>query len=155
MIDPVAKTRSIQVNGVHLIATQPVQKGDEKRIVVVWDQTVSASAPIVFDQANSRILGGSVKIQHNLKKYTAIVEITSPLQFQDGICNPVSGSILSSLSGSLSGSETLTYIGSNQATLVDAQGNQSTITLDPLLLKLLRTGEKRKGAAPLGPPPSF
>jgi hypothetical protein len=129
VIDPVANTRTIQINGVHIVATQQIQKGTKTSNQTIWDQTFSASQPLVLDQANQRVSSGSLTVQHNIKKYTATVQIVAPLQFQAGTCNPVSGAITSTWSGSQTGSETLTYLGGDQADLLDSSGNHSTVTL--------------------------
>jgi len=129
VIDPVAGTRSIQVNGIHLVATQGLQNGSHKDNVMIWDRTINASQPLVYNQATQTVASGSLTVQHNLAKYTATVQILAPLQFQVGTCNPIAGSITSTWTGSQIGSETLTYTGVDTANLVDSAGNQTAVTL--------------------------
>lgn len=127
--DPVANTRSIQILGVHMVATQMTEIGNDFKVRTIWDRTISSGTPLVYDQGQRQILSGSLSVQHNYSKYTAVVSITTPLQFQLGVCNPVSGVITSTWRGSQSGTETLTYLGNDQASLLDSQGNLTTITL--------------------------
>jgi hypothetical protein len=128
-IDPASGLRSIQINGVHMVATQSNNVGDHRQTALLWDHTISMSEPLYFDSVHRTISSGTMIIQHNLRLYTDTVRITAPLQFQDGVCNPVSGTITATSEGSQTGTQTLTYIGNNQAVFTDSDGNQSTITL--------------------------
>ena len=120
--------RAITINGIHYVATGKSGK-------TLFDHTVSATGVTVVGPGPSRsITAGTTTVQHNLAKYSAVATITSPLTFQAACCHPVGGSISSTLSGSKTGTETMTFGPScGSATLTSTDGTSSTITINHCL----------------------
>jgi hypothetical protein len=122
-------SRSLQILGLHLHATT---SGG----TVLYDHTVSSTAATVTGAGLGRtISGGTVTVQHNLAKYTAQAQITTPLSYSvASCCHPGSGMITTTLTGGVTGTETLTFTGGSTsscgtATFVSSAGVTSNITL--------------------------
>jgi hypothetical protein len=120
--------RTLTILGLHLTATY---KGK-----TLYDHTVSSSGITITGSGTGRtISSGTVTVQHNLLHATAQASISTPLTY--GIaacCHPDTGVIKTTLSGALTGTETLTFTGSQtgtcgSATLTDSSGNSSSVTL--------------------------
>jgi hypothetical protein len=109
-----AVSRTIQVNGIHLVA----QKGN----FPVWDYTIT-SDPFSFNGANNQVGSNVVVSQDNRRMRTATSTITGTT-YSAGCCTPTAGSVTTTFSDG-SSSETLTYT----ATCGVAQLNGKTFTL--------------------------
>jgi hypothetical protein len=129
--------RTITINGVHLTAekTFTTTLGVQKT-VTVWDHTIS-SAPlsVIKDNANFLIQSGSsaVTVQHNLAEFSATCTVTDTLVFIPNCCHPTAGQWTCTLSGSTTGSETLTYGACGTATYTNNQNATTSITLQHCL----------------------
>ncbi len=101
----------INITGIRLLST-------------LWDHSIStaASQPLLIVTGTGRaILAGTVLVQHNLAHYTGTA-VFSNVGYISGSCFPQSGTITTTFSGSLQGTETLTFTGGGGATLIDVAG---------------------------------
>jgi hypothetical protein len=122
------------INGSHLTATA----SNSKTSLVVWNHTVSsvASPLTVTGSGTSRLLSGSVTVQHNILMYTATATFNDVGFGDSACCFPTSGSVSATYSkGSVVGkTETLTFSSTcGETTLTDASGATSTLTLEHCL----------------------
>lgn len=117
-----ASGRTLQILGLHLTGS-----GNEK-----YDHTINSTALTVSGYGTNRALSnGTVTVQHNLAKYTAVVTISNLAWGLANCCHPTSGSFSTSYSGSVSGTETLTFSDTScgAASLQSTSGATSAITL--------------------------
>ena len=99
-----------------------------------WDHTVSTDTGLVIQGHDSsrKVLSGSVRVQHNLAKFTSITTVTTTLTHSAGCCFPTGGSVTTTfVGGKLDGkSETLSYgPGCGASTLTDSKQQQTGLTL--------------------------
>lgn len=126
--------RTITINGVHITADKTfTTKAGTEKTVTVWDHTVS-SAPLLVTKSSSNFIiepsTAAITVQHNLAEYTATCVISEALTYISNCCHPTSGTWSCSLSGSKSGSETLSYGPScGAATYTNSDGAVSNVTL--------------------------
>jgi hypothetical protein len=126
--------RTIVISGSNLVGTVTVA-GDADKI---WDHTVSTGAtPItVTGSGATRVVSGSVTVQHNLALYTASATFNNVGYSEPGCCFPTSGSVTTTFSkGPDSGkTETLSFSAiCGDATLTTASGTTSQIELEHCL----------------------
>lgn len=118
--------RTIKIPGLHTTGTN--SSG-----ATLFDHTITSSGVTMTGTGTSRAApSGTLTVQHNVAKYTAQVTITTPLAYTiAGCCHPSAGVLTAQLSGSKSGTETLTFNGGTcgAATYKDASGNSATFTL--------------------------
>jgi hypothetical protein len=117
-------TRSITINGVNLAAAS---NGTTR-----WNHTVSTTAPIVVSGVGNTktVTSGTVLVQHNIARYNATAAVSQTLIWTNSCCHPTSGKITSTLTGSVTGTETLEYGPScGSATITNRDGQQSSINL--------------------------
>jgi hypothetical protein len=119
------------IKGIHLVAN----KTQKSKTATVWDHSVSTpgGSPLTISiSGNTKTVNGKVSVQHNLAKYTGTLTFNAVTYDKAvGCCHPTGGSVTATLSGSKSGTETLTFEGSGcgAATVVDSSGNTNNITL--------------------------
>jgi hypothetical protein len=98
--------RTLAIMGVHYTAAAPTPIAEK-----LGDHTLSTKNALMINVSGtvSREVTGTVIVQHNLAKYTANAEFSAVTYDEDKCgCLPVSGSITTTLSGSRTGTETLT-----------------------------------------------
>ena len=130
-----AKDKTLRIAGSHL--TGSVHLADGKS-ATIWDHTVSTGADglTVTGSGASRVVTGSVTVQHNLARYTATATLQNVAFADTACCFPTGGSIATHFSsGSNQGkTETLAFSGvCGEATLTDASGAVSSVTLQHCL----------------------
>jgi hypothetical protein len=125
-------SRTLVINGSHLTGTVDIDGHATK----IWDHTVSTGEGgiTVTGAGADRIATGTVTVQHNLLKYTSTTTFTNVHYGDPACCFPTAGSVSTTYSeGAATGkTETLTFTegGScGEATLVDAKGNSTPLTL--------------------------
>lgn len=114
--------RTFQILGLHLTGS----------INETYDHTISSSALNVTGSSTTRALSnGTVTVQHNLAKYTAVVTISNLTWGLANCCHPTSGSFSTAITGSVTGTETLTFSDTScgAASLTTTSGATSAITL--------------------------
>lgn len=104
-------SRTLTILGLHLHAV--TANG-----TTLFDHTISSTAVTVTGAGVLRTASnGTVTVQHNLAKYIAQAQITTPLSYSvASCCHPGSGVITSTLTGSVTGTETLTFTGASTGT---------------------------------------
>lgn len=125
---------TLAIGGSHLTGTVTPSGGSATK---VWDHTVStASGPLSFTEtATTRTINGSVTVQHNLARYTA-VSTFSDVQFTAGCCFPTSGTVTTTFqNGPFQGdTEAITFSSTcGETTLKDTRGNAGPLTLQHCL----------------------
>ena len=127
--------RTLVINGSHLSGTVTPSGGSARK---VWDHTVSTGAGglTVTGSGVSRVVSGSVTVQHNLAKFTTTTVFNDVGYGQLGCCFPTSGSVTTSFDSGADAGKTETLAFSNvcgEATLTDAAGASSSLTLEHCL----------------------
>jgi hypothetical protein len=127
-------SRTLVIGGSHLTGNVTI---DGKQ-TTIWDHTVSTGAAglTVTGVAASRVVNGTVTVQHNLARYTATATFESVGYGEPGCCFPTSGSVSTVFdSGSDKGkTETLRFTAlCGEATLTNADGSSEDITLQHCL----------------------
>jgi hypothetical protein len=122
-----ATGRSIEILGIHYVAEKSATDSTK-----LWDHTVSSASPVdvKIETDGTRLVSGTVIVQHNLAKFTAKAELAD-VAF-DALkcgCLPISGSVTTTLTGSRTGTETLDITACGQGTYTDDKGVKSTIVL--------------------------
>lgn len=96
-------TRTITINGLHKVR--------KLRTGATWsDHSITGSLTVTGSKPTSnRVVSGNITVYHNRADYT-VVNTFNSVTWGDSSCKfPTSGSITAALSGSLSGSKTLTF----------------------------------------------
>jgi hypothetical protein len=129
-----AQSRALVIYGSHLTGTVTINGKETK----IWDHTVSTGAGgvTVTGTGRSRVVSGSVTVQHNLLKYTATATFDAVAYGEVGCCFPTSGSVSTTFSkGANTGkTETLTFSPiCGEATLKTASGATETLILQHCL----------------------
>lgn len=128
-------TRNVSIKGIHLVASKTVKKKGKDTAITVWDHTISSVAeePLSITKSGTErtITTGTVVVQHNILLYTAKAAF-SGVKFDPTTCGclPTAGTITTQLSGSKTGTETLTITGCGTATIQDSTGAKTDITLN-------------------------
>jgi hypothetical protein len=122
--------RTLVVNGSHLTGTVEYQ-GDSYKI---WDHTVSTGAGgiTVTGSGGSRVVSGSVVVQHNIIHETATATFASVGYGEPGCCFPTTGSVTTTFAnGPDAGkSESIAFSAvCGEATLTTTSGKTEAITL--------------------------
>lgn len=126
--------RTLVINGSHLTGTVTINGKETK----IWDHTVSTGAGgiTVTGAGRSRVVSGSVTVQHNLLKYTSTAMFDSVAYGEVGCCFPTSGTVTTTFSkGANTGkTETLTFTPvCGDAILKTASGATEALTLQHCL----------------------
>jgi hypothetical protein len=128
--------REIEIKGVHVLSQKIFRgNGNAGRIQTEADHTVSTEKdkPLSVAVSNgTRVVNGVVSVQNNLDKYTGTAEFKDVTYDADsGCCLPQSGTLTVTMSGSRSGTETLTFSssGCGDAKMEDEKGDLRDITL--------------------------
>lgn len=129
-----AQSRTLVIRGSHLTGTVTIN-GKE---TTIWDHTVStgASGVTVTGTGTSRVVSGSVTVQHNILKYTSTATFDAVAYEEVGCCFPTSGSVSTTFTrGANTGkTETLTFGPvCGDATLKTASGATEALTLQHCL----------------------
>jgi hypothetical protein len=114
------------INGSHLTGTVDGVK--------LWDHTVSTGAGglTVTGIGSSRLVSGTVNVEHNLAKYTAAVTFNGVGYGEPGCCFPTSGSVSTTFSKGpdVGKTESLSFSEiCGDATLTKADGTTESLTL--------------------------
>jgi hypothetical protein len=122
--------KNLVINGSHLTGTVDVRGHSDE----IWNHTVSTGAGgiTVTGSGASRVVNGTVNVQHNLLKYTASASFDSVAYGEIGCCFPTGGSVSTTFSkGSDAGKhETLSFSPiCGDATLTTADGVTKEVTL--------------------------
>jgi hypothetical protein len=125
-----AAGKNLVINGSHLTGIVTIRGKDH----TIWDHTVSTGAGglTVTGTGGSRVVNGSVIVEHNLLKYTAAAAFSAVGYGDVGCCFPTTGSVSTTFSnGTDAGkTETLTFSSvCGDATLTRADGETQPITL--------------------------
>ncbi len=123
---------SLVINGSHLTGT--VTLGGSGAAIQLWNHTISTgSTPLSLSAAGtSRIVSGSVTVQHNILKYTATATFNNVTYGNAACCFPTSGSVsMSFSSGPHAGkTESLSFTSvCGEASLTTASGQTTPYTL--------------------------
>lgn len=123
-----AGTRTITVNGMHKIG-----KGPRGR--TLFDHYITTPTPLTVtglrSTSNRAITGGTMKVYHQLLRYTAAISFSGVQWTSSTCCYPTTGSISTTLSGSLTGTTSMTFTSAcGSSTYVDNAGSSSTVTLN-------------------------
>jgi len=124
-------SRAIDIKGIHYVARKSASATAR-----LWDHTLSTSTPIqvTLEKDGTRRVSGTVVVQHNLLKYTAHAELSDVVfDFAKCGCLPVSGTVTTTLSGSVTGTETLDIMGCARGSYIDPKGAKSPLTLSRCL----------------------
>jgi hypothetical protein len=126
--------KTLVVNGSHLTGTVTIGSKSE----TIWDHTVStgSSGITVTGSGTTRVVTGSVTVQHNLARYTATATFNSVAYGQPLCCFPTSGNVSTTFeNGPDEGKhETLAFSAiCGEATLTTADGSVDAITLEHCL----------------------
>ncbi|MGZ3699709.1 MAG: hypothetical protein ACXWP5_16340 [Bdellovibrionota bacterium] len=110
-------SRQIDIKGIHVQETKEF-RGSHTETEIQWDHTIStpATSPltVAVDSSGTRVVNGTVTVQHNLAKYTGAVTFSNVTYVAAaGCCFPQSGTITTVLSGSRTGTETLQFTGAS------------------------------------------
>jgi hypothetical protein len=121
-----AAGRNIVINGSHLTGTVDGVK--------LWDHTVSTGAGglDVAGVGSSRVVSGTVVVEHNLARFTATVTFNSVGYGQPACCFPTSGSVSATFSKGPDAGKTESLSFSDvcgEATLTKANGATESLTL--------------------------
>ena len=126
--------KNLIINGSHLTGTVTVAGKEAK----IWDHTVSTGDGVltVTGSGTSRIVNGSVTVQHNILKYTAETTFSNVGYGEAGCCFPTTGSVSTTfLRGDGPGkTESLAFSSAcGEATLTKADGTTEPLTLEHCL----------------------
>ena len=129
-----AQGGTVVVSGSHLTGTVTI----DGRSTTIWDHTVSTGTGglDVTGSGSSRVVSGTVTVQHNLAKYTAKATFDAVGYSEPGCCFPTSGTVTTTFSSgpSTGKSETLTFLPAcGEADLTHADGSKDVITLQHCL----------------------
>lgn len=118
----------IEILGDHRLLDK-LDKGENDPIEV---SSRTLEQPIVIDgdiqQRDLRLRSGVLEVNHNTAQYTAVIAANN-LQWTSSCCHPIGGSMTLDVTGSRSGSGSLTFNACGDATL-DINGNVRDIDLD-------------------------
>ena len=124
---------SLQINGSHLTGTLTPAGGSATRW---WDHTVTTGSDgiTVAISGTSRVVSGTVIVQHNLAMFTSMTKFNSVEYGDTNCCFPSSGSVTTTFSkGPHQGkTETLAFgttLGCGEATLTKTDGAKVPFTL--------------------------
>jgi len=124
---------SLAISGSHLTAEVA---GDVAPTKIV-DVTVSTGNPVTFMVSGStRVLSGSVTVQHNVARYTATATFDAVVFGQAGCCFPTSGTVTATFGGGpfKGATETLTFGSAcGEVQLTTTSGNTFHRTLQSCL----------------------
>jgi hypothetical protein len=83
---------TLVINGSHLTGTIALASGQS---ATVWDHTISTGAGglVVTGAGTNRVVSGSVTVQHNILKYTAVATFDNVGFGEAGCCFPTTGSV--------------------------------------------------------------
>lgn len=98
-----------------------------------WDGTVipNTGTSVSNSGGTRAITGGTMKVYHNVLRYSAAVTFTGVQWTSSSCCYPTAGSISTTLTGSVTGTSTLSFSTTcGSATFVDTSGTSSTVTLN-------------------------
>ncbi|OFZ23346.1 MAG: hypothetical protein A2X94_03870 [Bdellovibrionales bacterium GWB1_55_8] len=119
---------NLKINGVHVLSQKIFRgNGNEGRIQTEADHTVSTigNNMEVVAVNGTRVVNGTVQVQHNLEKYTG-TSVFSDVVYSNtkGCCLPESGTVTTTFTGSRTGTEALTFSGTEcgSANLKDQKG---------------------------------
>lgn len=118
-------TRTIVINGIHRYLKGP-------RGTTWFDHYITSTGLTVTGTraAGTRSMSGNLKVYHNLLRYTAASTFNTVIWGSSSCCYPTSGNISSTLTGSLTGTTTLTFSSTcGSATYIDNSGSSSSVTL--------------------------
>jgi hypothetical protein len=130
----IATPTSLVISGSHLSGTVDVNG----RTTKIWDHTVSTGAGglTVAGSGTSRVVNGSLTVQHNLLKYTATCSFEN-VGYGDGdCCFPTTGTVSTTFSNGPNTGKTETLAFSRvcgEATLTTASGESEALTLQHCL----------------------
>lgn len=120
-----ASTNTIVINGTHRVKTSAAGSKVFEHYITSSGLTHSGTLA-----AGTRSISGTVTVYHQLAKYKAVNTLSSVSWGSASCCYPTSGTVSTTLSGSLSGTTTTQFTATcGQATFTDTSGAQSTITL--------------------------
>lgn len=126
--------RKIEVLGVHVTATKQFRgNGNDGRVETVWDHTVSTAEerPLQAQLVSGGVvLNGTLVTQNNLDQSTG-TSVFENVVYAPGCCHPIAGSVTTTLSGSQSGTETLSFSSDScgSAEFKNLSGKTSTLSL--------------------------
>ena len=125
-----AAEKTLILNGSHLTGTVTIGRDAKK----IWDHTVSTSASglTVKGSGPSRVVTGSVTVQHNLLRVTSTTAFDAVSYGDPGCCFPTAGSVSTTFSkgADVGKTETLAFSAScGEATLTRADGTAEPLTL--------------------------
>jgi hypothetical protein len=127
-------SRMLVISGSHLTGTVTI----DGKSTTIWDHTVSTGqgGVTVTGTGRSRVVNGSVTVQHNLAKYTATATFASVGYGEVGCCFPTSGEVTTTFSdGPDKGkTESLSFTAiCGEAMLTTAEGKTGALTLQHCL----------------------
>ena len=101
------------------------------------DITVSTAGPLTFSASGStRVLSGTVTVQHNIARYTANATFDAVTFEQTGCCFPTSGTVTTRFQGGpfKGATETLTFgAACGEVSITTSNGNSVQRTLQSCL----------------------
>jgi len=104
-----AESRTLVINGSHLTGTVAIGRESEK----IWDHTVvtGSGGVTVTGAGASRVVSGSVIVEHNLLQYTSTTTFNSVGYTEPLCCFPTTGSVSTTFSkgADVGKTETLTF----------------------------------------------
>jgi hypothetical protein len=124
-------SRTLVINGSHLTGTVEVGSSSEK----IWDHTVTGQVTVTGAGA-SRVVSGTVTVQHNLIHATSTTTFTEVGYAQPLCCFPTNGSVTTTFSeGSDVGkTESIQFSGiCGETVLTRADGSSAALTLEHCL----------------------
>ncbi len=125
-----ADGRTLVINGSHLTGDVTIGRSSDK----IWDHTVSTAGGglTITGSGASRVVSGSVTVQHNILKFTATVTFASVGYGEPGCCFPTSGKVSTTIAnGADAGkNESLEFSDvCGEATLTTTSGATESLTL--------------------------
>ncbi|OFZ52962.1 MAG: hypothetical protein A2428_08425 [Bdellovibrionales bacterium RIFOXYC1_FULL_54_43] len=130
-----ANGKKLEIKGVHVLSQKIFRgNGNTDRVETEADHTLSTVPDNPLDvRLNNgvRTVNGTVKVQHNVEKYTGTAVFENVVYSSADCCLPQSGTITTTLSGSRSGTETLSFSASDcgSAKLENGKGEMNAILL--------------------------
>ena len=120
-----AGTRTIVIHGRHEVKKNAKGTTQYDHFLTSTGLTVTGSRA-----GTNRIINGSITLFHNLAKFTAVNTFNAVTYGDATCCYPTSGNITSVLSGSKTGTVTLTFSSTCGASSFTESGVTSALTLD-------------------------
>jgi hypothetical protein len=129
-----AAGQTLVINGSHLTGDVDIAKKDYR----IWDHTVSTGAGgvAVTGSGTSRVVSGTVTVQHNILRFTSTTTFTNVGYAEPACCFPTSGGVSTTFSSgpNVGKTESITFSPAcGEVVLTNASGSVEALTLEHCL----------------------